>query len=164
MAALAAEYAAIYAYGPIGVRLTAAAERSAARAAEAAHRDRRDALILRLAELAAPATPAPAGYALPFPVTDRASALKLAVHIEDRVAAAWRAVLPAAPAGPAPAGPAPAGAAPSSTAAAGNGPAEAAGGDRVTAMNALTDAAVQATRWRRLAGVNPITVVFPGRE
>ncbi|MCG5438661.1 DUF4439 domain-containing protein, partial [Micromonospora foliorum] len=39
-AALSAEYAAIYAYGRIGVRLSGAA-RDAARQAEAAHRRRR---------------------------------------------------------------------------------------------------------------------------
>ena len=36
-----------------------------------------------------------AGYALPFPVTDRASALRLAVEVEERTAAHWRAALPA---------------------------------------------------------------------
>ena len=66
--ALAAEEAAVYAYGPIGVRL-ATRDRTEARAAEAAHRGRRDALVSRLAELSASTTPAPAGYALPYPVT-----------------------------------------------------------------------------------------------
>jgi hypothetical protein len=35
--------------------------------------------------------------------------------------------------------------------------------DRGTAVDALTDAAVRATRWRRLAAVTPVTVPFPGR-
>ena len=134
-AALAAEEAAVYAYGPIGVRLTADSERIEARSAEAAHRDRRDALVSRLDQLSASTAPAPAGYALPFPVTDRGSALKLAIQVEDRVAGAWRAALPATE-----------------------------DGDRATALNALTDAAVRATRWRRLAGVTPVTVIFPGRQ
>jgi hypothetical protein len=144
-AGLAAEQAAIYAYGPIGVRLSGAA-RADARAAEAVHRDRRDALISRLtppssgpsgAPTPAAETPAvetPAGYALPFPVIDTTSALKLAIHVEDGVAATWRAALAATE-----------------------------GADRLTALTALTDAAVRATRWRRAAGVTPLTVPYPGK-
>jgi Domain of unknown function (DUF4439) len=132
--ALAAEEAAIYAYGPIGVRLTRAGERTEARAAEAAHRDRRDELVSRLAQVWASVAPAPAGYELPFPVTDRASALKLAIQVEDGVAQAWRVVLPVTWES-----------------------------DRSAALSAMTDAAVRATRWRRLAGVTPVTLPFPGR-
>ena len=68
------------------------ADKEAARTAEAAHRDRRDALITRLAATATP-PPAEPAYATPFPVTDRASALRLAVAVEDATAAAWRSVL-----------------------------------------------------------------------
>jgi hypothetical protein len=132
-AALAAEEAAIYAYGLIGVNLSAA-DRAEARAAEAAHRARRDVLVSRLDQLKASTAPAPAGYELPFDVTDRASALKLAVHVEDGVAQAWRAALPAT-----------------------------ADADRSISLSALTDAAVRATRWRRLAGITPLTLPFPGR-
>ncbi|MFJ6197200.1 ferritin-like domain-containing protein [Micromonospora sp. NPDC092111] len=132
-AALAAEYAAIYAYGPIGVRLTDADRRSA-RAAEAAHRSRRDALVLQLSTGGGQLPADQAGYALPFPVTDRASALRLAVQVEERTAAFWRAVLPVTT-----------------------------GADRTRALNALTDCAVRATRWRNTAGVTPVTVPFPGR-
>ncbi len=133
-AALAAEEAAIYAYGLIGVNLTAQADRAAARAAEAVHRARRDVLVSRLAELGASAAPAPAGYDLPFAVTDRASALKLAIQVEDGVAQAWRATLPVTE-----------------------------GADRATGLSALTDAAVRATRWRRAAGATPLTMPWPGR-
>lgn len=132
-AALAAEEAAIYAYGLIGVHLPTSAS-AEARAAEAAHRARRDVLVSRLDQLKASTAPAPAGYELPFPVTDRAGALKLAVHVEDGVAQAWRAALPAT-----------------------------ADADRSTSLSALTDAAVRATRWRRLAGLTPLTLPFPGR-
>ena len=132
-AALAAEEAAIYAYGVLGVHL-AAADVPAARAAEQAHRARRDAAVSRLAALNASTAPPPAAYRLPFPVTDAASGLKLAIHVEDGVAAAWRAVLPVSE-----------------------------GGDRTTALAALTDAAVRATHWRRRAGVTPVTLPFPGR-
>lgn len=132
--ALAAEEAAIYAYGLVGVNVSAKAEVTEARAAEAAHRARRDVLVSRLAELRASTAPAPAGYELPFPITDRAAALKLAVQVEDGVAQAWRAALPVTT-----------------------------DADRSTALSALTDAAVRATRWRRTAGLTPITLPFPGR-
>ena len=133
-AALAAEEAAIYAYGTLGVKLTGDGDRAEARSAEAAHRARRDVVVSRLAALQASAAPAPAGYDMPFEVTDRESALKLAIQIEDGVAQAWRAVLPASD-----------------------------GGDRSTALNALIDAAVRATRWRRLGEVTPVTMAWPGR-
>ncbi|MDR7273384.1 ferritin-like domain-containing protein [Catenuloplanes atrovinosus] len=134
-AALAAEEAVIFAYGPIGVRLTGNALVTQARDAEAAHRDLRDALLARVAELGTTASPPPAGYALPYPVTDQAAALKLAVEIEERAAAVWRAALPPTT-----------------------------GTDRVLALNALTDCAIRATRWRVSAGVTPATVPFPGRQ
>ncbi|MGK5678676.1 ferritin-like domain-containing protein [Actinoplanes sp. URMC 104] len=133
-AALAAEEAAIYAYGTIGVHLAGRGDVTEARAAQQAHRGRRDFLVGRLAQLEASAAPSPAGYELPFPVTDRASALKLAIHVEDGVAQAWRPVLTVTT-----------------------------GADRSTALAAMTEAAVRATRWRRLAAVNPVTLPFPGR-
>ena len=133
-AALAAEEAAIFAYPPIGVRLTGNALVTQARDAEAAHRDLRDALLSRVAELGATPAPPPAGYTLPYPLTDQATALRLAVEVEERAAAIWRAAL---------------------------GPT--AGTDRVLALNALTDCAIRATRWRISAGVTPATVPFPGR-
>jgi hypothetical protein len=132
--ALAAEEAAIYAYGVLGVHLTADSELAQARAAEATHRARRDVLVSRLAELNASAAPAPAGYELPFAVTNRATALELAVRIEDGVAQAWRAAL-----------------------------GESTGADRSTGISALTDAAVRATRWRRIAKLTPLTMPWPGR-
>ena len=134
VAALSAEEAAIYAYGILGVKLTAEGELVEARAAEAIHRDRRDALVLRLAALKASTAPAPAGYELPFAVTGRDTALKLAIQVEDGVAQAWRAVLPVTE-----------------------------GGDRSTALSALTDAAVRATRWRKLGQVTPVVLAWPGR-
>jgi hypothetical protein len=133
-AALAAEEAAIYAYGLIGVNLAGESDVDEARRAEAAHRARRDVLVSRLDQLRASTAPAPAGYELPFPVTDRASALRLAIHVEDGVAQAWRAALPVT-----------------------------SGNDRGTSVSALTDAAVRATRWRRRADVTPLTLPWPGR-
>ncbi|BCJ67023.1 ferritin-like domain-containing protein [Polymorphospora rubra] len=132
-AALTAEHAAIYAYGLIGVRLSDAAE-AEAHAAEAAHRARRDALTVLLNETSVTPPPAEPAYAVPYPVTDAASALRLAVEIEERTAAVWRAALPVTT-----------------------------GDQRGQALAALTDCAVRATRWRRTAGANPLTVAFPGR-
>ena len=131
-AALAGEHAAIYGYGVIGAHLTGNAL-SQARQAEAAHRDRRDSMLEALASTGATPPAAQPAYALPFPVTDAASAVRLAQQIEERTAALWRAVLP---------------------------PASAA--QRRTALNALTDAALRAARWRRTAGTRPGTVALPG--
>lgn len=133
-AALAAEEAAIYAYGMIGVHLKSDDEISRARSAELEHRARRDDLVDRIDELKASTAPAPPAYRLPFEVTDRADALKLAVHVEDGVAQAWRALLPVTE-----------------------------GAERLEALSFLTDSAVRATRWRRLAEVTPLTMAFPGR-
>jgi ferritin-like protein len=133
-AALAAEEAAIYAYGVIGVHLEIKDEVSRARSADLEHRARRDSLVDRIDELKASAAPQPAAYRLPFEVTDRDSALKLAVHVEDGVAQAWRALL-----------------------------AVTEGDERIDALSHLTDSAVRATRWRRIAEVTPLTMAFPGR-
>ena len=131
-AALDAEYAAIFGYGVVGAHLDGDGQ-AAARVVEAAHRDRRDAVSLRI--VAANATPAPAqaAYALPFPVTDAASALKLAVALEEGAAGAWRQALAATT-----------------------------GDDRKLALQSLMACAVQATRWRALAGIKPLTLPFPG--
>jgi len=133
-AALAAEEAAIYAYGTLGVKLTGTGDRTEARAAEAAHRARRDVLVTRLAALNASAAPAPAGYEIPFEITGRQSAVKLAIQVEDGVAQAWRAVLPVTDRE-----------------------------DRAAALSALIDSAVRAARWRRLGSVTPVTLAWPGR-
>lgn len=131
-AGLAAEHAVIFAYGPIGARLEGD-HAALARDAEAAHRRRRDALLLRLsASGATPPAAAPA-YALPFEVTDAASALRLAVHVEDRTAGVWRSLL-----------------------------ARTEAEERQLALDALVDCAVRATTWRLAAGITPATTVYPG--
>jgi hypothetical protein len=132
-AALAAEHAAIFGYGALGPHLTGGARTSAGKA-EAAHRDRRDTVGTRLITAGAEPVPAERAYALPFPVTNRASALKLAVQLEERTAAAWRAAVP-----------------------------DLSKDARQLAVAALTDCAVRATRWRRLLTPNAAaTVPFPG--
>jgi hypothetical protein len=131
--ALRGEHAAIYAYGVLGARLENATV-PVAEAAEAAHRARRDALMLRLAALRAPVPPAEPAYALPVPVPDRAAALQLMILVEERCAGIWRQALP-----------------------------EVTGDERQLAVDALIDCAVRATRARTIAGVKPATVPFPGR-
>jgi hypothetical protein len=130
---LAAEHAAIFAYGVIGAHLTGAAA-AAARNAEAAHRALRDALVLRLSSGGGTPTPTDPVYALPFPVTDQASALRLAIEVEEKTGAVWRSAL-----------------------------ASTSGKERETTLAALVDCAVRATRFRRTAGITPATVTFPGR-
>lgn len=132
-AALAGEHAAVYAYGVLGVHL-ADAQAEQARAAESIHRDRRDALLVQLAGLGTAGPPAAAGYRLPFAVTDGASAIKLAVQVEDRTAALWRATL-----------------------------ADLDGAQRRTALDALVDSALRGTRWRQAGGITPLATPFPGR-
>lgn len=131
--ALAAEHAAVYAYGPVGVQLEDDDEVARARACEQAHRDRRDTLVALLSGRgAAPPGPEPS-YALPFEVTGPDEARELAVLVEQRVAAAWRAAL-----------------------------AHVADADRGVVLDALVDAALRAARWREAAGETPATVPFPG--
>lgn len=132
-AALAAEHAAIYAYGRLGVLLEKEI-RPVAHEAEAAHRARRDALIIHLADVKAQPVEADAAYALPFAVTDRESALRLAIQVEDKVTATWRSAL-----------------------------AGTEGDARRITLDGFADAAVRATRWRKIAGVTPLTSTFPGR-
>jgi hypothetical protein len=87
-AALQGEYAAIYAYGVLGPRLTGAARTLAAQY-QAAHRAKRDEMLETLTSPPA----AEAIYALPFPVTDARTAVQLAVYVESRCAVLWRAVV-----------------------------------------------------------------------
>jgi hypothetical protein len=131
--ALVAEHAAIFGYGLVGARLDPATV-SLAQQAEQAHRARRDTLVLRLSGRGASPPAAEPAYSLPQQVTDQASALRLAIMIEERTAAAWRAAL-----------------------------LDTVTDDRRIAVDALTDCAVRATRLRRAAGVAPATVPFPGR-
>ena len=130
--ALQAEHAAIFAYGTIGARLDGASV-DLARRAETTHRARRDRLQLLLRARSAEAPAAEPGYALPFPVTDRISALRLAVAVEQRCAIAWQAAL-----------------------------ADTTGEDRQMALTALTDCAVRATQARTAAGIRPGVVALPG--
>lgn len=132
-AALAGEHAAIYGYGVIGAHVSGN-DLSMTKDAQLGHEQRRDTLTARLVAAGVSPAAANAAYQLPFAVTDTTSARKLAVLLEERVAALWRAAV-----------------------------APTAGTDRQTAVLGLTDAAVRATRWRQRGTPNgPATVAFPG--
>lgn len=132
--ALAAEHAAIWVYGVVGAFVSDALDSQLDQAATA-HQARRDATERVLIDAGAPPVPPEPGYLTPEPVTDAASALRLAITAETDTAAAWRSVVERSPADP---------------------------GLRGAALDALTEAAVRAARWRATAGTDPVTVPFPG--
>jgi hypothetical protein len=132
-AVLAGEHAAIYGYGVIGAHVSGN-DLSMVKSAQRDHEQSRDALTAKLIAARVSAPAASAAYQLPFAVSDSASARKLAVLLEERVAGLWRAAV-----------------------------APTQGADRQLAVQALTAAAVRATRWRERATPNgPATVAFPG--
>ncbi|MBV9163911.1 MAG: ferritin-like domain-containing protein [Pseudonocardiales bacterium] len=132
--ALAAEHAAIWVYGLVAAFVSNALDSQLDEAATA-HQARRDATERVLIDAGAPPVPPEPGYLTPEPVTDAASALRLAITAETDAAAAWRSVIERSPADP---------------------------GLRGAALEALTGTAVRATRWRATAGATPLTVPFPG--
>ncbi|HEX5347420.1 MAG TPA: ferritin-like domain-containing protein [Pseudonocardiaceae bacterium] len=132
--ALGAEHAAVWVYGVVGAFVPDALSRRLAEAATA-HQARRDATQRILIDAGAAPVPPEPGYLTPEPVTDAASALRLAITAETDAAAAWRSVVERSPAD---------------------------ADLRGTALEALTDAAVRATRWRATVGATPLTVPFPG--
>jgi hypothetical protein len=88
--ALAAEHAAVYAYGVVGGTLGVTS--AAANAAYAAHRGRRDQLTAMIGARAVASEPV---YGLPFEVRGPAQARRLAVHVERRCADVYASVVAA---------------------------------------------------------------------
>lgn len=86
--ALSAEHAAVHGYGVVGARLSGERRRWA-REAWNAHRAARDRLRAELRAAGASPTPAAPDYALPSRVTNADSAVRLALRLEERVAAAY---------------------------------------------------------------------------
>jgi hypothetical protein len=84
--ALDAEHAAVYGYGVVGAKSTGA-QQTSARTGYDAHRARRDALAQQVEKQGAVPHAAAAAYALPFPVNTPADAGRLAVYLEEGVAA-----------------------------------------------------------------------------
>jgi hypothetical protein len=130
---LAAEHAAVWGYGVVGDALPAS-QRSTAEAAEAAHRDSRDALAQLLDSRGADPVAARAAYALPFPVASTKDAAALGVRLEDGTSRAWVRLLDQA--------------AQRST--------------RQLAVDGLTACELRAVAWRTAAGQTPLTSPFPG--
>lgn len=90
--ALAAEQAAIWAYGVIGT-YAAMTRRSAVSAIEQTHRVRRDQLETLIVAASAIPNPSLTAYQLPSPVTDPTSAIVVAGHIEEGLTVVWRFAL-----------------------------------------------------------------------
>lgn len=133
--ALAAEHAAVWTCG-LATAFLAQSLAPALTEAETTHRARRDATGRLLSDAGATPFPAEPAYLPPQPVTDQPSALALLATAETDAAAAWRAVLER------------------------TDDAEL----RRTAGEALTNAAVRTTRWRKAAGTRPATTPFPGQS
>ncbi|GAA3042098.1 ferritin-like domain-containing protein [Actinokineospora globicatena] len=133
-AALGAEHAAVWVYGLVSAFLPASFDKAIGEGAQA-HRSRRDTTERLIG--ASGATPAPAepAYLPPKPVTNQASALELVVGAEQDCTVAWRAVLERTDDADV----------------------------RTNAVAALTESAVRATRWRKAAGITPITPALPGQ-
>ena len=87
-AALAGEHACVYACGLAGGLLDGPGQQAAA-AARDAHRGRRDELSQVVRRLGATPVAALPAYALPFPVTDPATARALLADVENRLAAVY---------------------------------------------------------------------------
>ncbi|GGC60539.1 ferritin-like domain-containing protein [Hoyosella rhizosphaerae] len=131
--ALDREHAAVFLYGAIAAFIRND-QRNSVSLALAAHRSRRDAIVDLIAESNhPPVVPAPA-YHTSFPVNSDASALDAALVVETDCAAAWRAVVERT----------------------------AVREVRATAVDALSDASVRATRWRLVLDQSPATEAFPG--
>ncbi|GAB2820812.1 ferritin-like domain-containing protein [Lentzea nigeriaca] len=130
--ALGTEHAALWTYGMVSAFLG----NQAAAVAEGAnaHRARRDATERWLRDKSATPNPPAAAYLPPAPVSDGPSALAALVAVEQDTCAAWRGVLER-----------------TDDAAL-----------RTTALEALTTAAVRATRWRKAAGTTPASITLPG--
>lgn len=133
--ALAAENAAVYAYGIVGAFSNPDRGNLIATYA-AAHRARRDATADALAAASVLPPQPPAGYSVPFPVNDPITAVQLAVQVEVDTATAWRSVIERAQSEP----------------------------TRGTGIEALTETALRLAEWRIILGAAPTTVPFPGDE
>lgn len=131
--ALGAEHAALWVYGLVSAFLPDSFNAPVTEGTTA-HRARRDATERLLADAGQTPRPAEPAYVPPQPVTDQKSALGVLVVAESDTTVAWRAVLERTD-------------------------------DRTVrqaALEALTAAAVRATRWRRTVGQSPAAPAFPG--
>lgn len=132
-AALRAEHSAIWGYGVVGAAVSLET-RQFVRDVDAAHRAGRDQLADLVRMLGADPEPAEANYELPFPVSDAAAGLALAIHLETGVAQGFAYALSQSESPEA----------------------------KEFSLAALVDAALRQTSWQQLAGTTPVTPEFPG--
>jgi hypothetical protein len=132
--ALGAEHAALWVYGLVSAFLPAAYA-GAVGEGMSGHRARRDATERLLAATGSTPRPAEPAYLPPKPVTDQTSAFAVLVVAESDCGVAWRAVLERTDDGEL----------------------------RRSALEALTAAAVRATRWRKAGGITPPSTAMPGQ-
>jgi rubrerythrin len=132
-AAVDAENAAIFAYG-VAVAYAAATRRDTVEEYSAAHRARRDEIARLMTAAGATPPEAAVGYVLPIAVTDPVSAVRAMLTAEEDCTRAYRVLL------------------------------EKADTDAVrrVGVDALSDAALRAARWRLVLAVSPSTVALPG--
>lgn len=133
-AALGAEHAALWVYGLVSAFLPASYDKGIAEGMSV-HRDRRDATVRQLSAAGLTPEPAKAAYVPPEPVDDEKAAIALVATAETDATVAWRAVLDRC-----------------------DDPEV-----RASALEALTESSIRATRWRRAAGVDPALPSFPGQ-
>lgn len=132
--AVAAEHAAVFAYGLVAA-FSNPARTEQVSADTAAHRARRDATLDALTAASVTPPQAKPGYVVPFPVVDPVSAARLAVQVESDTAVAWRSVIERSQSEP----------------------------TRRFGIEALTECALRAANWRVILDVAPPTVPFPGQ-
>ncbi|MGZ8179933.1 ferritin-like domain-containing protein [Williamsia sp. SKLECPSW1] len=131
--AVDAENAAIFAYG-IAAAYAASTRQETVAEYTADHRARRAELTRLMTTAGATAPEAAVGYVLPVAVTDPATAVRAMLVAEEDCTRAYRVLL------------------------------EKADGESVrrVGVDALSDAAVRAARWRLVLQVSPSTVALPG--
>jgi uncharacterized protein DUF4439 len=138
--ALGAEQQAAFGYALAGPHFGTDAAAGLARDCQSAHEALRDQTAAAITQAGATPQPPAADYPALYPVSDAASANRLAVRLETDAGAAWRYLY--------------------AVAAESTGPA--ASTARVAAQAALTASAVRATRWRVQINPSAATVAFPG--
>jgi hypothetical protein len=134
-AALSNEHAVIYGYGMVSAHCAPEVNTLVSSALNQ-HRQRRDQVIASLTARSVTAPVAAAGYQLPMPVDNPTDAARLAVRMEKDTETAWRAAIEQAQSDQ----------------------------DRTFGVDALTQSAVLAAKWKQELGDWPITTALPGAD
>jgi Domain of unknown function (DUF4439) len=133
--ALAAEHAMVWAL-ELATAFVSGKVTAAVAESLSAHRARRDGTERLLRGHGVRPSPAEPAYATPAPVVDQASAVAVLIAAETDLTGSWRAVIERTDDS----------------------------GLRQLALDALTDSAVRAARWRTVAATEPVTVALPGQS